>query len=378
MAKGVLGNDPFQRGAAPRSPQQELPLSPTPTVVSEQGKGPSKAPRRPVSRHLGRTGLGGTALRGWKAMPGQKPSASGTPAPPELIASNRLEELPQMAVEGLRAPLTSARDAAESVVEAMKGVFRAARAALGASSSIGLDRFGQDADLIQQLSPIANFFYDRYWRVSVEGAEDIPEGPVILVANHSGALPLDGPILRMAIRRRRPELCEARWLLEDAIFYLPALGLLLNRIGAVRASAENALQLLDERRPVIVFPEGIQGISKTFSDRYQLRPFGRGGFVKIALRTRAPILPVAIFGAEESMPVLAKIPGGALGLPDLPLALPPLPTKWSIRFGAPIQVPAEIAETNAAELQRWTENTRESIQQMLRSMMAKRRSVFSG
>jgi 1-acyl-sn-glycerol-3-phosphate acyltransferase len=259
----------------------------------------------------------------------------------------------------------------------MKGVFRAARAALGASST-NLDRFGQDADLIQQLSPIANFFYDRYWRVSVEGVENLPEGPVILVANHSGALPLDGPILRMAIRRRRPELCEARWLLEDAIFYLPVLGLLLNRIGAVRASAENALQLLDERRPVIVFPEGIQGISKTFTDRYQLRPFGRGGFVKVALRTRVPILPVAIFGAEESMPVLAKIPGGLLGLPDLPLAVPPLPTKWSIRFGAPIQVPADVAETDAAELQRWTENTRESIQQMLRSMLATRRSVFSG
>jgi len=272
-----------------------------------------------------------------------------------------------------------ASESAENLLQALTGAFQAIRTALGVSSGVHLDDYGQDADLVQQLSPIADFLYDRYWRVSVEGAELLPEGPVILVANHSGALPLDGPILRMAIQRRRPELREARWLVEDRIFYLPFLGLLLSRIGAVRASAENALRLLSDRRPLIVFPEGIQGPSKTFAQRYQLRPFGRGGFVKVALRSGAPILPVAIVGAEESMPVIAKVPADALGFPYLPLMPLPLPTKWTIRFGAPIPIPPDLrVEDDPAEVQRWTERTRDSIQDMLRSLLAARRSVFIG
>jgi len=285
--------------------------------------------------------------------------------------------MPALPAEPLPRRFSSAREAADGLREVAKGLIRAARTALGAASP-HLDDFGQDRDLVQQLSPIADFLYDRYWRVTVDGAGALPEGPAILVANHSGALPLDGPVLRMAIQRCRPDLREARWLLEDPVFYLPALGLLLNRIGAVRASADNAVRLLSEGRPLIVFPEGVHGISKTFNDRYQLRPFGRGGFIKIALRTGAPILPVAIVGAEESMPVLAKIPANAVGLSHLPLTLPPLPAKWIIRFGAPVQLPRALPESDAAEVHQWAEHTRRSIQEMLRSLLAARRSAFTG
>jgi len=155
--------------------------------------------------------------------------------------------------------------------------------------------------------------------------------------------------------------------------------LLLNRIGAIRASPENALRLLDEGRPVIVFPEGIHGIGKPFTERYQLKRFGRGGFVKVALRAKVPIVPVAVVGAEESMPLLFKLPGQFFGLPYLPLTAPlPLPARWSIRFGDPINL--EGLDASAAEdlavVQRVNERTRESIQGMITALLRERTSVF--
>jgi 1-acyl-sn-glycerol-3-phosphate acyltransferase len=214
----------------------------------------------------------------------------------------------------------------------------------------------------------------------VQGASHVPAGPVLLVANHSGALPFDGPMLQMALGRERPDLQEARWLVEDQVFYAPGVGTLMNRLGAVRACPENALRLLDELRPVIVFPEGIQGLGKPFAQRYQLKRFGRGGFVKLALRTGAPIVPVAIVGAEETTPLFGKIPADFLGIPYLPVTPPPLPARWIIRFGEPIGMDglAPEAAEDMSQVQRLTERTRESIQGMLQALLKDRRSVFAG
>ncbi|HZA50726.1 MAG TPA: lysophospholipid acyltransferase family protein, partial [Myxococcaceae bacterium] len=208
----------------------------------------------------------------------------------------------------------------------------------------------------------------------------VPSGPAILVANHSGALPVDGPVLHHALVRARPDIPEPRWLVEDQVFYAPLLGTLLNRIGAVRASPENALRLLDAGQPVIVFPEGIQGIGKPFAERYRLMRFGRGGFVKIALRARAPIIPVAIVGAEEASPLLGKLPGGLFGLPYVPITSPVLlPSRWRIRFGDPIavdQFPAD-AEQDVDAVQQLADRTRGSIQSMITELLDARRSAFA-
>jgi 1-acyl-sn-glycerol-3-phosphate acyltransferase len=159
------------------------------------------------------------------------------------------------------------------------------------------------------------------------------------------------------------------------------LGTLFNRLGAVRACPENAMRLLDEQRPVLVFPEGYQGLSKPFAQRYQLKRFGRGGFVKLALRTGAPIIPVAIVGSEETSPLLGRIPASFLGVPYVPLTSPmPLPARWTLRFGEPISMEGlgpEDAE-DLAEVQRLTERTRESVQGMLQALLRERRSVFAG
>ncbi|RYZ41995.1 MAG: acyltransferase [Myxococcaceae bacterium] len=266
-------------------------------------------------------------------------------------------------------------------VGAMHGLMEAVRTGLGTGGGSRLDDYGKDAGLVENLQPVLDFLYEQYWRVSVEGVDQVPHGAAILVANHSGALPYDGLVMSQVLQRERPDLLEARWLVEDQVFHAPMLGTLFNRLGAVRASPENALRLLDERRPLVVFPEGYQGASKPFAERYRLKRFGRGGFVKLALRTGAPIVPVAIVGAEETSPLLGRIPGGFLGFPSLPLTAPgPLPAKWTIRFGEPLimdGLPPESAD-DLGEVQRLTERTREAIQAMLQALLRERRSVFSG
>ncbi len=261
---------------------------------------------------------------------------------------------------------------------AARGVVDAFRTGLGLAGSVDLDHYGKDERLAQSIGPVADFLYDRYWRVTVEGAEHVPRRSAILVANHSGALPFDGYVIHLALRRERPDLAEPRWLVEDQIFYAPFVGTLVNRLGAIRANPENATRLLEEGRPVVVFPEGVHGMSKPYRERYQLKRFGRGGFVKLALRTGAPIVPVAVVGAEESMPLLARLPGGVFGLPYLPLTLPPLPARWMIRFGQRIDLGGATAThaDDPACVQRLNDTTREAIQGMLTAMLEGRTTVF--
>ncbi|WP_342381779.1 1-acyl-sn-glycerol-3-phosphate acyltransferase [Myxococcus stipitatus] len=266
---------------------------------------------------------------------------------------------------------------------AVNGMLDAVRAGLGTGGGAHLDEYGKDPSLVQRLEPVLEFLYGQYWRVSAQGADHIPGGAVILVANHSGALPYDGLVMSLALARERPDLRESRWLVEDQIFHAPVLGTLFNRLGAVRACPENALRLLDEQRPLVVFPEGYQGLSKPFAERYRLKRFGRGGFVKLALRTGAPIVPVAIVGAEETSPMLGRLPASFLGFPYVPLTPLgplPLPAKWSIRFGEPISMdglPPEAAD-DLGEVGRLTERTREAIQTMLHTQLRQRRSIFAG
>lgn len=291
---------------------------------------------------------------------------------------DRLSGLMSLAKEAAFQALASERFG--KTVGSVQGLVGAALTGIGVGGGTAIDEYGKDAALGGVMQPVLDFLYERYWRVTVQGASHVPAGPVLLVANHSGALPFDGPVLQQALSRERPDLQEARWLAEDQVFHAPMLGTLMNRLGAVRACPENALRLLDELRPVIVFPEGIQGLSKPFAQRYQLKRFGRGGFVKLALRTGAPIVPVAIVGAEETAPLFGKLPAGFLGLPYLPLTPPPLPARWTIRFGDPIgmgELPPEAAE-DMSQVQRLTERTRESIQGMLQALLKERRSVFAG
>src|SRR5262245_29322781 len=316
----------------------------------------------------------------WTPLPG---SAAAEPAQeqPTRRALDRGVE-PRDARAGTAFLADALREAPGLLAEAWSAIeaaVRAIRAGLGTAGGEQLDVYGRDARLSEAVAPLVDFLYSRWFRVEVEGAASVPTGGALLVANHAGALPLDGPILHEALRRERPDLPEARWLAEDQVFYAPLLGTLFNRLGAVRASPDSATRLLAERRPVLIFPEGIQGIGKPFRDRYRLQRFGRGGFVKLALRTGKPILPVAIMGAEETLPLLGKLPGGVLGIPYLPVAGPlRLPAQWPIRIGEALQVPAGAKETDLSVVESMVEATRNTIEHMLRALLGARGGVFSG
>jgi 1-acyl-sn-glycerol-3-phosphate acyltransferase len=255
------------------------------------------------------------------------------------------------------------------------------------------DDFGFDPVYEQKVLPIFDFLYDKYFRVSVHGIGSVPtEGRCLLVANHSGTLPFDGMMLRLAVRREHAQHRDVRWLAEDVIFHFPFLGSFTNRMGAVRACPENAERLLGQGALVAVFPEGMKGIGKLFKQRYKLQRFGRGGFVKLGLRTRTAVVPVAIVGGEETNPMLSRIEylTRAIGIPYLPvtptfpllgpIGLLPAPTKWKIFFGTPVELGGYGPESAEDELLvgRLTEQVRSEIQQMLDRALAERRSVWFG
>jgi 1-acyl-sn-glycerol-3-phosphate acyltransferase len=411
MAKGVLGNDPFLRGAAVRAPAQATKPEPTPAPVESAAPPPSSAqPAEAKSVASPKKAVGNK-----KAASAKRPAAAPRPAeakstqvnagpkktevsesvatPPTPLngqsSEPRLEskpvveaearvEAPRAVVHSLVTRSLTQETGLQKFTHAAGGLLRAAQTALGLAGASELDSYGKDPALSEAIHPVMSFLYDRYWRVRTVGAEQLPSGPAVYVANHAGAIPVDGPILQQALARERPDLGDSRWLVEDQVFHAPFFGVLFNRLGAVRACPENALRLLSEGRPLLVFPEGLQGIQKPFRERYQLKRFGRGGFVKIALRAKVPIIPVAIAGSEETYPMLGKLPGKWMGLPYLPLTplgLLPLPAKWNIHFGAPIHGNGADPE-DFAHVAKLAEKTREDISNLLRQALVERKDPF--
>jgi 1-acyl-sn-glycerol-3-phosphate acyltransferase len=256
-----------------------------------------------------------------------------------------------------------------------------------------VDDFGKDPAYAARVQPFFDFLYKRYFRVDTVGATNIPsEGRCLIVANHSGTFPYDGVMMKTALLHAHPQKRDMRWLAEDFIFYLPFLGAFMNRIGAVRACQENAERLLKQGRLVGVFPEGVKGIGKLFRERYKLQRFGRGGFIRLCLRTETPIVPCAVIGAEESAPMLMRIEYlanlfGVRYLPITPtfpalgpLGLVPAPTKWRIEFGEPLRFDGYGPEAadDSLLVGRLTEKVRSTIQAMLDRGVADRRSVWFG
>jgi 1-acyl-sn-glycerol-3-phosphate acyltransferase len=257
-----------------------------------------------------------------------------------------------------------------------------------------VDEFGRDPLYSARFEPILDFLYRRYFRVECRGLENVPDsGRALLVANHSGTLPYDGAIVMYALRRDHPARRDVRPLVEDFVFHFPYLGTLINRLGGVRACQQNAERLLDADQLVAVFPEGIKGIGKLYRDRYKLQRFGRGGFIKLALRTRAPLIPVAVVGAEDTHPMLTKVTWFAksVGIPYVPitptfpllgpLGLLPLPAKWYVQFGPPIDLTRDYGPEAAADrilVNRLAENVRSHIQTLVDDILAERQSVLFG
>ena len=240
-----------------------------------------------------------------------------------------------------------------------------------------------------------DFLYHVWFRCDVEGIENVPaDGGALLVSNHAGALPPDAPMIAKAIKEEHPHPRPVYLTVEHFFKGYPGFSMLLPKIGAVPAHPANVHRLLaDEQQLVLVFPEGRKGTEKLYKDRYRLRRFGRGGFVEAAMRARAPIVPIAVVGAEESQPIFAHIPAlqkltGLIYFPITPTfphlgliaALAYLPAKFKIRFLEPVRTddmgdePWEdkgLVQTVASEV-------RARIQETLVDMLAHRRSVWLG
>lgn len=226
-----------------------------------------------------------------------------------------------------------------------------------------VDEFGLDRTYEAHLRPILDLLFERYFRVQVDGLQHIPtHGRAVLVCNRGGALPWDGVMLKLALAKHHPREGTLRWLLEDITYHSPFLGAALCRVGAVRACPENAERLLEKEALVAVFPEGINGVSKLYKHRYQLQRFGRGGAVKLALRMQAPVIPVAVVGAEDAYPMLYRVGGLSrlLGVPFVPVTptfpwlgpagLLPLPSRFAILAGPPVAEVGELGPEAAEDI----------------------------
>ena len=254
------------------------------------------------------------------------------------------------------------------------------------------DEFGFDPDFnARVLLPLARVLYRQWFRVQLRGLERVPaDGPALLVANHSGVLPLDAIMLQTGVYDEHPAHRNLRLLGADLVYELPVLAALARRAGHTRACPANAHRLLLDGELVGVFPEGFKGIGKPFRERYQLQRFGRGGFVTSALRARVPIIPCAIVGAEEIYPMVANARPVArlLGLPYFPVTplfpwlgpvgAVPLPSRWVIEFCPP--VPTDCYPAGAWRdgdlVRRVTAEVRGTVQRALDRVLAERGPAF--
>jgi 1-acyl-sn-glycerol-3-phosphate acyltransferase len=354
--------------------------------------------------------------------PARAPERPARPARPSR--SKRPEPAAQVSAPASRAVPTSTESGAvlrylvESVVEAVVAEGRRAgvddiedrvAAALAflrrrLTGDYVVDEMGFDPELTEALLPVLRPLYRSGFRVEVRGIENIPaEGGALVVANHSGAIALDAVMTQLAVHDEHPSHRHLRLLGADLVFALPVVGELARKTGTTLAAHADAERLLRSGELVGVWPEGFKGIGKPFSERYKLQRFGRGGFVSAALATQVPIVPCSIVGAEEIYPIIGNMKTLArlLGLPYLPvtptfpwlgpLGLVPLPSKWIIEFGTPIDTTthAPSAGLEAAGQPTagadpddpmivfdLTDQVRETIQQTLYALLMQRRSVF--
>jgi 1-acyl-sn-glycerol-3-phosphate acyltransferase len=341
-----------------------------------------------VSAHTTRTG-GDTRARGDVRPPRPRPGAINGGVPPlgpAIAFLRRLRQgieqgpvaIPGAAIEALTAFPREARDALDRALQRAAGEYDE-------------DDWGFDEEFANSIRPLLDFLYEQWWRVETTGVRNVPaSGRAMLVANHAGILPWDGTMISLAIQRDHPMPRYPRFLVLDWAFTLPFVSVAMRKVGGVVASPYNASRLLEEDELVAVFPEGAKGAGKDFSERYRLQRFGRGGFVEIALRAGAPIVPVAVVGSEEIYPKVgeSRLLARAIGAPYFPitptfpllgpLGAIPLPSRWRIEFGEPIRTDTygDGAADDRTLVFELSERVRDEIQRMVYENLVRRGSAF--
>jgi 1-acyl-sn-glycerol-3-phosphate acyltransferase len=251
--------------------------------------------------------------------------------------------------------------------------------------SMGGDPFGLDPDVAKKVVTVLSFFHRLYFRTECFGLSNIPEGRALLVANHSGQIPIDGAILGTALFLDLDPPRVGRAMIEKWAVTLPFASTFFNKVGQVVGVPENARRLLEMGELLLVFPEGVRGIAKPFSQRYQLQPFGNG-FMRLAIETGTPIVPVAIVGAEEQYVNFGNLDRVAklLGMPVLPLVpqvlVPggqlPLPMKYRLHFGEPLYFRGDHLDDDQVIGDKvWL--VKQTIQDLLNRALSERAGLFT-
>ncbi len=370
-----------RRAAAQTAPQDSVDSAEVPQSRPSKRSDPAATPSP------GRRSKAGAGKKSSGSRPRQGRAATGDEAKPPAESA---------------AAAMSTDDVADAIVDAAHEVFGASQweqqlAAFLAfirrrlTGEYDVDEFGFDIEvtekfLLTALRPLA----DQWFRIEVRGIDNIPaEGGALVVSNHSGTVPIDGLMTGLVVHDHADRFLRA--LAADLVFRLPFVGELARKGGATLASNEDAERMLSRGELVGVWPEGFKGIGKPFSERYKLQRFGRGGFVSAALRTRVPIVPCSVVGAEEIYPLVGNLPSVArlLGVPYIPitpffpwlgpLGMVPLPSKWLIEFGEPIRTDSygDGAADDPMLVFNVTDQVRETIQHTLYSLLIQRRSVFA-
>ncbi len=246
----------------------------------------------------------------------------------------------------------------------------------------GYDAFGVHREDVKIAAVVVRWFYKHYFRTEVHGIENLPTGRLMLVGNHSGQLPFDGVNVGAAMLLEADPPRLVRSMVDRFVPTLPYVSYIFSRWGQIIGSPENCTRLLEDEEAILVFPEGTRGISKPYTQRYKLQEFGLG-FMRLALATTTPIVPVAIVGAEEQAPAvnikpLAKL----LGLPSFPfmpfppfLPVVPLPSRYSIYFGEPKYFVGHHDDDDV-HIEKLVKTVRLSIESMLRMGLKARRSIY--
>ena len=314
-------------------------------------------------------------------------SASVTPISDDVASSGvgvepRPRDSPLFSLGGLRNAVADSLTATAGFIrERMTGEYE-------------IDDFGFDPHFTEAVwFPALRQVYEKWFRVEVSGIENLPlDGGALLVANHAGSVPIDAIMTSLAVHDNHPTGRYLRILAADMAFDAPVVSEVARRVGVTLACTADADRLLRQGELTAVWPEGYKGIGKLYKDRYKLQRFGRGGFVTTALRNAAPIIPVSIVGSEEIYPMLSDLKPLArvLGLPYVPitptfpwlgpLGLIPLPSKWHIHFGRPIETGGydEAAAEDPMVVFDLTDHVREEIQQTLFRMLSRRGGVYFG
>jgi 1-acyl-sn-glycerol-3-phosphate acyltransferase len=250
----------------------------------------------------------------------------------------------------------------------------------------GVDEFGFDPAYVKRIAGFAAWVYRRYFRAEVHGVENIPDGRCLIVSNHSGQLPFDGAMLTVSLILDRDPPRYVRSMVERFVPSTPFVSTFLARCGQILGTPENCRRLLAREEAILVFPEGVRGLNKTWGQRYRLQRFGQG-FMRLALETKAPIVPTVVIGAEEQAPSFFNLRaiGKAVGLPAFPVTLThpwlplvgmlPLPVKYRIYFGKPMSFEGNANDEDDV-VARKVDQVRGQMQRMIDEGLAARPSAF--